>query len=40
MSGLDVPNCFKDFLWLATAGVSASVYSVSFFRKHCDERFP
>ena len=42
ISGLDVPNCFKDFLWLAAVGVSKSVYAVSFFflRKQCDERFP
>lgn len=41
ISGLDVPNCFKDFLWLTTVGVSKSVYAVSFFfRKQCDERFP
>lgn len=30
MSRLDVPNCFKDFLWLATVGVCA-VYAVPFF---------
>ena len=40
ISGLDVPNCFKDFLWLAAVGVSKSVYAVSFFGKQCDERFP
>lgn len=40
ISGLDVPNCFKDFLWLAAVGVSKSVYAVSFLRKQCDERFP
>lgn len=43
ISGLDVPNCFKDFLWLAAVGVSKCVYAVSFFfffRKQCDERFP
>lgn len=41
ISGLDVPNCFKDFLWRTAFGVSKSVYAVSFFsRKQCDERFP
>lgn len=25
ISGLNVPNCFKDFLWLATVGVSKSM---------------
>lgn len=41
ISGLDVPNCFKDFLWLTTVGVSKSVYAVSnFFWKQCDARFP
>lgn len=29
--GLDVPDCFKDFLRLAAVGVSKSVYAVSFF---------
>lgn len=35
ISGLDVPNCFKDFLWLATIGVSKSMLFLlcHFFRK-------
>lgn len=36
MSGLDVPNYFKDFLWLAPL----SLFMLCHFGKQCGERFP